>query len=401
MIRPVRLKIIAFLDYPSRLAGGFLQAVTAIRQLQRLSVGRFDFDVAVSSVADRESLSAHGVSALLFKNSPFDRVAPRIRSSPNIERLLRSSRWVFPLEKQLRAHGADLVYFLSPSGRAVGLSTLPYCFTVWDLCHRDFPEFPEVRALGEFGEREWLYRNALPRASVILTDSEELKRKMADRYGVDRERIIAMPFSPPTLRSEDHAPMPEEVQRRYGLQRKFYFYPAKLWPHKNHVRIIEAMSRFGERGLPCPMVVFSGSDYAGRRAKLEGIARQRGLSDSIKFLGHVPQEDVVALYRSCIALLMPTYFGPTNLPPLEAWQHGAPVISSRHLSDHLKDAALLVDPDDAGSLFEAMVACQDESVRSTLIERGSRRLAEISREREAAERSLVHWIQRLEARSAA
>ena len=51
-----------------------------------------------------------------------------------------------------------------------------------------------------------------------------------------------------------------------------------------------------------------------------------GLTDQISIIGFVDSAELAALYRGAAALVMPTYFGPTNLPPLEAWAVGTPVI---------------------------------------------------------------------------
>ena len=41
-------------------------------------------------------------------------------------------------------------------------------------------------------------------------------------------------------------------------------------------------------------------------------------------LGELPGEDVAPLYAGAVALVMPTFFGPTNIPVLEAWAVGCP-----------------------------------------------------------------------------
>jgi glycosyltransferase involved in cell wall biosynthesis len=44
--------------------------------------------------------------------------------------------------------------------------------------------------------------------------------------------------------------------------------------------------------------------------------------------------------------VMPTFFGPTNIPVLEAWAFGCPVLTSdiRGIREQVGDAALLADP---------------------------------------------------------
>jgi glycosyltransferase involved in cell wall biosynthesis len=59
----------------------------------------------------------------------------------------------------------------------------------------------------------------------------------------------------------------------------------------------------------------------------------------------VPNEEIPYLYKQSLALVMPTYFGPTNLPPLEAFSLDVPVLYSDKvgLRDQVGNAALLMD----------------------------------------------------------
>ena len=66
--------------------------------------------------------------------------------------------------------------------------------------------------------------------------------------------------------------------------------------------------------------------------------------------------DMAALYTLSAGLVMPTFFGPTNIPPLEAWHLGRPVITSDigGIREQCGDAALLVDPRSPQALASAM-----------------------------------------------
>ena len=72
-------------------------------------------------------------------------------------------------------------------------------------------------------------------------------------------------------------------------------------------------------------------------------AARLSLEERIKFIGFVGNEEIPELYRQSIALVMPSYFGPTNLPPLEAFQLGVPVLypDKAGLRDQVGNAALL------------------------------------------------------------
>ena len=95
---------------------------------------------------------------------------------------------------------------------------------------------------------------------------------------------------------------------------------------------------------------------------------------------------------------MPTYFGPTNLPPLEAWQFKRPLIYSNHLKLQCGDAAILVNPDSAESVAQAMHEIISGGANENLIERGENRLLEISNDRTLAENKFLFLLTTYESR---
>jgi glycosyltransferase involved in cell wall biosynthesis len=87
----------------------------------------------------------------------------------------------------------------------------------------------------------------------------------------------------------------------------------------------------------------------------------------------VPQEDLCSLYRNAFALTYVTFSGPSNLPPIEAFALGCPVIASKILGveEQLGDAALLVDPKQPEEIaFAIKLLWDDHSLRQSLVERG-------------------------------
>jgi glycosyltransferase involved in cell wall biosynthesis len=115
--------------------------------------------------------------------------------------------------------------------------------------------------------------------------------------------------------------------------------------------------------------------------ELMEMAGQFGIADSVRYIGSVPDEDMAALYSLSAGLVMPTFFGPTNIPPLEAWHFGRPVITSdiRGLREQNGDASLLVDPRSPQAMAEAIKKIWlDEAFSAELVARGKKRLATYS-----------------------
>jgi glycosyltransferase involved in cell wall biosynthesis len=162
---------------------------------------------------------------------------------------------------------------------------------------------------------------------------------------------------------------------KYGLPDKFLFYPAQFWLHKNHKGLVDALHLLKkERGIEVP-VVFVGSKKNAHKELSRRIS-ELGLSKQVFYLGYVPDEEMVGLYRSAFALVMPTFFGPTNIPQLEAFLLGCPVITSRlpGIDEQVGDAAILIDPYSAGSIAEGISRIwENETLREELVLKGYRR----------------------------
>ena len=288
------------------------------------------------------------------------------------------------VERWFRANKVDLMIY--PISTSLSFEArIPYVFAVHDLQHRLQPHFPEVSADGEWETREYLFRNGIRNATIVLAESEVGKEDVINFYGetgVHPDRVKVLPLLPSTtLSASITAAEQSKIRQRYSIPERYLFYPAQFWPHKNHQRIIEALGGLRQReGLEIP-IVFCGSHSGKIREQtfneIMSVARRLDVAGQIHYLGYVPDEDMSALYAGAVALVMPTFFGPTNIPVLEAWQLNCPVISSdiRGIREQTGDAALLVAPDSVEAIAEGIHRLwTDEDLRRTLSERGRARL---------------------------
>jgi glycosyltransferase involved in cell wall biosynthesis len=91
-----------------------------------------------------------------------------------------------------------------------------------------------------------------------------------------------------------------------------------------------------------------------------------------------------SFYKNALALVMPTYFGPTNIPPLEAFHWGCPVCYSDlpGLREQVGDAAFLMDLEDPGSLAGIIgTILMGGEIDRTKISKGYEKIGEFSGER--------------------
>jgi glycosyltransferase involved in cell wall biosynthesis len=276
------------------------------------------------------------------------------------------------LDSLVREQQIDVVWFLREGGSRV---SVPYITTVWDLAHRSRPYFPEVSITGwDWERREQTYSTVLPRASFILTGTNAGKREVVHYYRVNPENVVVVPLPVPRLPSEGRQAV--DIRGKYKIRGDFLLYPAQFWPHKNHVNILIALALLKHRGVLIE-IVFTGGDKGNAEHVFRKI-NELGLHDQVHMLGFIPREDLKTLYSKALALTFASFFGPDNLPPLEAFALGCPVIASRvsGAEEQLRDAAFFFDPADPEDLASAILTIsRDQQLRAQMVKKG----AEIAR----------------------
>jgi glycosyltransferase involved in cell wall biosynthesis len=107
------------------------------------------------------------------------------------------------------------------------------------------------------------------------------------------------------------------------------------------------------------------------------MAAQCGVSAQVHVPGYVSDDELAALYAGATALVIPTFFGPTNIPVIEAWAHGCPVLTSDipGIREQVGNAAILVEPRAVDALADAIHRLlTDAALRRDLAARGTARL---------------------------
>lgn len=235
---------------------------------------------------------------------------------------------------------------------------------VHDLMHRFEPGFEEVR--NTYKERETHFSSSSRIVDVVLVDSVLGRRQYIGCYyrrGRHIPHIRVLPFATPDYREK----FPEHVETPH----KFLFYPAQFWTHKNHKNLLAAVSLLKEK-IPDIHLVLVGSEKNSLQ-KIKKMIRDNALEQNVTIMGFVSDGQVMYLYQNAVALVMPTYFGPTNIPPLEAMALGCPVIASNKyaMPEQTGDAGLLFDPDSPEELAVCIERVwNDDELRRNMIAKG-------------------------------
>jgi len=347
---------------PKEIGGGYTFEQEIFAQILKLApASKHEFVIFEGFRGARHSVGPSGFRTVPLKRPLLDHFVFR-------KRFFWEQKWI---DNVLNREGIE--FFLNTTFEGVTL-TIPFSAIVWDLQHRLQPQFPEVSANGRWEHRETFYSNVLRRAAFVIVGTQAGKDEVQRFYNVPDEKIRILPHPTPSFALDESASAAGTLAK-FNLPPNYIFYPAQFWSHKNHaaiVRAVDHLKKIDNLRLPA---VFTGSDQGHERSVRELVDKLQ-LRDQIFFLGHVSREELKALYQNALCLCYVSFFGPENLPPLEAFGLGCPVIAADvpGASEQLTDAAIRVNPSNDLEIANALkILSQDKARREELIRRGKER----------------------------
>src|SRR5262245_29439255 len=248
---------------------------------------------------------------------------------------------------------------------------VPSVITVHDLQHEFHPEF---FAPAELRHRRRYLPNSCARADHVIAVSDFTRETVIERLGVPPGRVTTIwEAAGRDVDWSGAAARAAEVRRRHALPARYAFYPANPWPHKNHVRLLEALALCRARGIGDLGLVLTGELPAGVDG-LDVHVSRLGLAGVVRTLGYVPRQDLPALYAGALCLVHPSLFEGFGIPLVEAMQVGCPILAARGtaLPEVAGDAALFFDPRDGEAIARALALVAGDAARAADLARRAR-----------------------------
>jgi glycosyltransferase involved in cell wall biosynthesis len=279
--------------------------------------------------------------------------------------------WLPAVETQLGCDAILYPYWPSPPRRHAEAPPAAIC--VYDLAFRLRPAEVPWQQRAYLGS---VMGPALRQAAAVLVISETTRDDLLSCYPLPglEKKVVVLPLG--VTPSVAAGPLPP------GLEPGYILAVGTVEPRKNYPRLLAAYRQLRSRTDVPPLVI------AGRPGWAYGDTLQQiGAEPGVRFLGHVEDATLTALYEHAGVLAFPSLYEGFGLPLLEAMAHGVPSVVSGvgAMPEVAKGAAILVDPEDVSSIaggLERLLA--DPALREKLGEAGRRRAADFSWERAAA-----------------
>jgi glycosyltransferase involved in cell wall biosynthesis len=255
--------------------------------------------------------------------------------------------------------------------------------TVHDLIYARFPEaHPGLRDRG----MRVLVPAAARRSHRVIAISRSTRDDLVTLLGLAPAKIDVIAQAPGTAGA---VPALDERQtrERFGLDaRDVVLSLSAKRPHKNLARLIGALARIDVHRRP--LLVLPGYQ-TWHETELRRRAAALGVSDDVRFLGWISEQELEGLWAFARAFVFPSLYEGFGLPVLEALARGVPVACSNtsSLPEVAGDAALLFDPYDEAAIARAVEALlvQDGPTRARTRARGLAQAQQFSWRRTALE----------------
>ena len=253
----------------------------------------------------------------------------------------------------------------------------PTVVTIHDLGYRLFPAAHPRRQRWYLDvSTRWSAQVARRVIAISRTTAQDLQRF----YGVDRRKIDVI-YEATVPPAPGGATLPRQLQRPYAL------YVGTIQPRKNLVRLAQAYARLlAEHDVAWDLVLAGGAGWLSDDVLSQIDALE--LNHRIHRLGFVDDDLLETLLHHALFFCYVSLYEGFGLPVLEAQARGVPVMTANNssLPEVAGDAALLVDPLDAGAIADAMLRLSsDETLRRQLIAAGHANVARFSWDKAARE----------------
>jgi phosphatidyl-myo-inositol dimannoside synthase len=209
-----------------------------------------------------------------------------------------------------------------------------------------------------------LMEQVLRGARWLIANSEYTRRQAID-LGISASKIHVLhpPVAPPSEPSELDISLDERL--RIEPTSRVLLTAGRLFPRKGHAQVLHLLAELRDRYPDLHYVITGEGEY---RRTLERLAEDLEISDRVRFLGFISEEELHALYRRCIVYISPSDDDHGDVEGFgiafaEAGMHGKPVLAGRSggVEEAVRDeqTGLLVNPRDHNDLRSALVRLLD------------------------------------------
>ena len=261
--------------------------------------------------------------------------------------------------------------------------------TIHDLAFKLFPgTFPK----NDLRRLNYLTDLAVKRSDKIIAVSYSTKQDILKFYPQIKEekiKVIHHGFDATLFEKKFEDGLQQKILHRWKLiGKKYLLYVGAIQPRKDLPTLVKAFELFKKQSGKSEIKLVLAGGRAWRWRETIEMIENSSVRNDIVLTDKVGFDELAILYRNALLFVFPSRYEGFGIPLLEAFSAGVPVISADNSSlrevggdgaEYFKSGDYL----ELAEKIQRMIA--DEKKRSTMIERGTKRLEKFSWEKSARE----------------
>ncbi len=189
---------------------------------------------------------------------------------------------------------------------------------IHDLQHL---HYPENFSKHEYFMRKYQYYNSAKYCYKLISSSSFIKGDLLKNFKFLKKKKIDVISEGVNINNFKNNKIKLKNSR-------FFFLPAQLWKHKNHLLVIEAFNFLNKKLKLNVKLIFCGKKFKENEILFNYIKKNK--INNVKYLGLVSFEKLSNLYKECYCVLCPAVYESSSLTLLEAIASNKPVVASNN-----------------------------------------------------------------------
>ncbi len=352
------MKVAFFIDSPS-IGGGYYSMLNFVSLIKKIESEKHTIIFITRNKLIFEFLNKNKINSYFFQSNILEKIILKLSTNNLIGKFFDIIKYHNPFYQYLKKNKVGYVIFNEPS------SFMFYCKKINFVSYIFNTEIDQVSHFKEFQNGIYEKQKKIIEFSVIFAKkifvfTESNRTDLVKRYNCDSSKIIIQNLIPylPEIHKKNIDFDYEKIFRskfKFSKDEKFIFYPAQFLEHKNHQLILDTIKYFKKNNINNVRFIFSGTTTVTKRgciSRIKAIIEKEKLSSYIIFLGNISELELIAIYKYCNYLIMPTYLGRCSLPFLESLYFGKKIFYNKYILDEkFLKYIIKIDPENSEDCF--------------------------------------------------
>jgi len=293
-------------------------------------IGRYNYELT-KRLFTQKTLDGKKLEWVIFLNDPqfgefdFPAQVKKVRVNAGHYSGAEQSKFLAQLYKE----NCDLVHFTHfnlPLGYIK-----PFVVTIHDTTISFYPG-KKMNAWWRKAAYGAVIRRAVRASRHIITVSAHTKSDVVKLFKANGDKISPIHIAPSSEFKPVSEALQQAVKQKYALTHEFLLYTGNWREHKNLVGLVKAFGvlKKDSQFKNLQLVITGKEDPFYPEVKQ--TIKDLNLEASIKLVGLVSIEDLVALFNAATVYVCPSFYEGFGLPPIEAMGCGTPVATSNTAS---------------------------------------------------------------------